>query len=111
VNPGPVIPERPRWGTEVVLAQVLGHPCLTFDQRLRDIRDLAIDARRFPERDYLMQERHVTFADREAAVSSVAAALRDHGVRPGDRVMLLGANSIEWVPGSGSWPASATSCR
>jgi long-chain acyl-CoA synthetase len=65
---------------------------------VRDLRDLAIDARRFPERHYLVQgERRVTFADHEAAVSSVTAVLREHGVRPGDRVMLLGANSIEWV--------------
>ena len=88
VVPDPVVPDAVRWGTEVVRAQVPGHPCLTFEQRVRDIRDLAIDARRFPERDYLVQgKRRVTFADHEAAVCSVAAALREHGVQPGDRVM------------------------
>src|SRR3546814_4964026 len=33
-------------------------------------------------------------------VAAVATALREeHGVRPGDRVALCGANSIEWIVG------------
>jgi long-chain acyl-CoA synthetase len=62
------------------------------------MRDLLRDAYRFPERDYLVRGgRRVTFADHEAAVTPVSAMLRECRVRPGDRVMLFGANTIEWV--------------
>lgn len=41
--------------------------------------------------------RNLTWADHLAAVRACAAALVEAGVRPGDRVGLLGENRIEWM--------------
>ncbi len=39
----------------------------------------------------------VSYADLHALVAALNGRLRHHGVRPGDRVAILGLNSIEWV--------------
>lgn len=86
------------WGSKVTTSHVLGHPCRVFAQRPKHLRDLTEDTRRFPHRDYLVQgDRRISFADHQTAVAAVSMLLREHGVGPGDRVMLYGANSIEWV--------------
>ncbi|MFB9073440.1 class I adenylate-forming enzyme family protein [Citricoccus parietis] len=41
-------------------------------------------------------DRRLTYADHEAAVARVANRLSAYGITLGDRVMLLGFNSIEW---------------
>ena len=88
------------WGSEVAEVDVLGHPCLSFVKRRRHLADLLIDGRRFGAREYLVQgERRMSFDQHEAAVRRAAGLLRGNGVRRGDRVMLLGANSAEWVVG------------
>jgi long-chain acyl-CoA synthetase len=88
------------WGSEVAELEVLGHPCLSFVKRRRHLADLLIDGRRFGAREYIVQgERRLSFDQHEAAVRGAAALLRESGVRRGDRVMLLGANSAEWVVG------------
>lgn len=88
------------WGSEVAEVDVLGHPCLSFVKRRRHLADLLIDGRRFGAREYLVQgERRMSFDQHEAAVRRAAGLLRARGVRRGDRVMLLGANSVEWVVG------------
>lgn len=88
------------WGSEVAEVDVLGHPCLSFVKRRRHLADLLIDGRRFGAREYLVQgERRMSFDQHEAAVRRAAGLLRGSGVRRGDRVMLLGANSVEWVVG------------
>jgi long-chain acyl-CoA synthetase len=38
-----------------------------------------------------------TWADARRAVLSVAGALIDAGVKPGDRVVLMGENSLQWI--------------
>jgi long-chain acyl-CoA synthetase len=86
------------WGSEVAEEDVLGHPCLNFTRRRRQLSDLLIDSRRFANRDYLVQgERRVSFAENEVAVHRVASTLHERGIGLGDRVLLFGANSIEWV--------------
>jgi long-chain acyl-CoA synthetase len=88
------------WGSEVAEVDVLGHPCLSFVKRRRHLADLLIDGRRFGAREYLVQgERRMSFDQHETAVRRAAGLLRGRGVRRGDRVMLLGANSVEWVVG------------
>lgn len=90
--------ESDHWGTEVVRTTVLGYPCLTFAKRRHLLSELLLDARRFPEREYLIQDdRRITFAEHERAVERAAAALGAHGVGRGDRVLLLGRNSVDWV--------------
>ena len=39
----------------------------------------------------------MSYAELYALVASTCGRLRHHGVRPGDRVAILGLNSIEWV--------------
>ena len=88
------------WGSEVAEIEVLGYPCLSFVQRRRHLADLLIDGRRFGTREYIVQgKRRVSFEQHETAVRRAAGLLRERGVRPGDRVMLFGANSVEWVVG------------
>jgi acyl-CoA synthetase (AMP-forming)/AMP-acid ligase II len=44
-------------------------------------------------------KQRVTYAELLDLVPRAAAVLADHGVAPGDRVMLLGFNSVEWIVG------------
>src|SRR4029077_18888746 len=39
----------------------------------------------------------LSYADLHALVAALNGRLRHHGVRPGDRVAILGLNSIEWI--------------
>jgi long-chain acyl-CoA synthetase len=94
----PVQTLAPMWGREVAGATVAGHPCLLYTRRPRSVADLLLDARRWGDREYLAQgDRRLTRVGHERAVARVAADLRARGVRAGDRVLLLGFNSIEWV--------------
>jgi long-chain acyl-CoA synthetase len=86
------------WGRDVERADVDGHPCLVYSRRPHSVSGLLLDARRWGDREYLAQgDRRLTRAAHERAVARVAADLRARGVSPGDRVLLLGFNSIEWV--------------
>jgi len=88
------------WGSDVAEVEVLGHPCLSFVRRRRHVADLLLDGRRFGAREYIVQgERRLSFDQHEVAVRRAAGLLRESGVRRGDRVMLFGANSVEWVVG------------
>ncbi|MDV6271148.1 class I adenylate-forming enzyme family protein [Rhodococcus globerulus] len=86
------------WGSSVEQIDVLGYPCSSFVKRRRHLGDLLLDGRRFGEREYLVHgDRRLSFDAHEAAVKRVAALLQERDVRAGDRIMLFGANSIEWV--------------
>jgi long-chain acyl-CoA synthetase len=87
-----------RWGREVERSTVDGHPCLVYTQRPRSVAELLLERRRWPDRELLVQgDRRITGAELERLVARAAAGLRDRGVGPGDRVLLLGFNSVEWV--------------
>ncbi|MDT7711220.1 MAG: steroid-24-oyl-CoA synthetase [Pseudonocardiales bacterium] len=91
-------PSDRRWGRDVSRATVAGHPCLVYAQRPRSVAELLLERRRWPDRTLLVQgERRMTGFEHERAVARVAAHLRERGVVRGDRVLLLGFNSIEWV--------------
>jgi len=87
------------WGTQIVTEQVLGVPCMVFERRPRSLADLLINARRFGDRPHIIQgERHLTFDQLLGATAAFAARLRSrYALVRGDRVLLLGANSIEWI--------------
>ncbi len=52
------------------------------------------------ERVHLVRgEQRVTYDELLDLVSGAAAVLGEHGVGPGDRVMLLAFNSVEWIVG------------
>jgi long-chain acyl-CoA synthetase len=87
-----------RWGSEVVVEEVLGHPCRVFVERPRHLRELLTLGARHGDRTHLVQGgARMSFAELVDEVDRVAAALRAAGARPGDRVMLAGANSLDWV--------------
>ncbi|GCD90141.1 class I adenylate-forming enzyme family protein [Nocardioides sp. LS1] len=86
------------WGAELVEELVLGAPCLVFSNRHRSVTGLFADARRFPDRPYLVQGgRRVTFAEHERLVATAVGLLRRNGVKKGSPVLLFGVNSVEWV--------------
>ncbi len=70
-----------------------------FADRDRSLVDMLERSRAHGDGVYLACEgRHVTFAEHHRMVAALAAELRERfGVRPGDRVGILAANSIEWV--------------
>src|SRR5882757_9612899 len=87
------------WGTEIVTARVLGVRCKVFETRPHSLADLLVDASRFGDRPHVIQgERSLTFDQLLGATASFAAQLRSrYSLVRGDRVLLLGSNSIEWI--------------
>ena len=79
---------------------VNGHAMPVFKNRFRSLRDLLARSVQFGDAELAVWDSgpRWTFREHERMVASVAAALRaKHGVGPGSRVALLGANSPEWV--------------
>ncbi|WP_256354293.1 class I adenylate-forming enzyme family protein [Variovorax sp. dw_308] len=94
----PALQPRQRWGRSVEAGVVAGHPCRVYAQRPRSLSELLHDARRWGTRPFVIEgERRLGFAAFEAAVHRVAGHLHARGIRQGDRVVLLGYNSVEWL--------------
>ena len=86
------------WGREVERSVVHGHPCLVYADRPRSVGELLVAGRRWRERELLVQgDRRVTGAEHERAVAAAASHLRGRGIGRGDRVLLLGFNTVEWM--------------
>jgi long-chain acyl-CoA synthetase len=97
VNP---VSTEEAWGRDIEVQLVNGRPCRLYQQRRQHVADLLADARRWAGRDYLVQgKRRITFRAFEQSVVGVADQLEAAAILPGDRVMLLAANSCEWVVG------------
>jgi steroid-24-oyl-CoA synthetase len=87
-----------RWSDRVVAGEVNRHPCLLYADRVRSLGAVLEESRRWADREYLIQgNRRVTFGEHDRAVERAARGLWRAGVRPGDRVGLLAANSPDWV--------------
>lgn len=87
------------WGTEIV-RRTDGIPFLVYEPRRTNAADLLDDVRHWGDRVHLVRgEQRVTYAELLDKLPRTAAVLADHGVRPGDRVMLLAFNSVEWIVG------------
>jgi acyl-CoA synthetase (AMP-forming)/AMP-acid ligase II len=85
---------------EMVEEDVLGERMSVFKNRHRSLRDLLASTTQFADKEYVYFDdgRRLTFAEHLDVVGSVAAALRErHGIEKGDRVAILGANSLEWL--------------
>ncbi|HWA65442.1 MAG TPA: class I adenylate-forming enzyme family protein [Mycobacteriales bacterium] len=77
---------------------VLGVRLTVFRDRLATMGDLLDRSLEFGDREYVVDgDRRITYAQHHAAVGRVAAYLVEQGVEKGDRVAILGKNSIEWV--------------
>jgi long-chain acyl-CoA synthetase len=86
------------WSRNVLRATVSGHPCLVYEQRPPSVPALLVVARRWGGRTHFVQgQRRITFEAHEQAVMRIAARLTQAGIRSQDRVLLFGANQIEWV--------------
>ena len=91
---GPMSP----WGDEVVAGEYGGHPGLVFVPRPTTFAELLSGVERWAGRTLLVQgDRRITTGEFFAAVDKARERLRPLGIRPGDRVMLLGYNSPDWV--------------
>ena len=107
--PGFGIASGSRWGRsligpggpfEVVEEDVLGERMPVFRERQRSVLSLLVHAtEQLPDHDYLADEtRRLTYAQHLRTVAALAHRLRDsYGVRPGDRVAIDAANSLEWI--------------
>ncbi|UTT48296.1 MULTISPECIES: class I adenylate-forming enzyme family protein [Rhodococcus] len=84
---------------ELVDEDVRGNRMQVMRNRGRRIGDLVAESRRWGDRDYLVTaDRRISFTEHADAVAALATALRDdYGVRKGDRIAVLAANSPEWI--------------
>jgi long-chain acyl-CoA synthetase len=85
---------------EMVEEDVLGERMLVFANRHRSLRDPLAASAQFGDAEYVCFDdgRSLGFTEHLGVVGSVAAALRErHDIGPGDRVAILGANSLEWM--------------
>ncbi|NDV03429.1 acyl--CoA ligase [Rhodococcus sp. IEGM 248] len=84
---------------ELVEEPVLGTRMPVMKNRGRSVGELLTTSLRWGDRDYLVTaDRRMSYTEHAAAVAALATALReDHGVRKGDRVAILAANTPEWV--------------
>jgi acyl-CoA synthetase (AMP-forming)/AMP-acid ligase II len=87
-------------GGEFELAEtdVRGQRVPAFVNRKPSITDWLRYSERYGDSEYLvMGDQRVSYTQHLRAVAAVAAELRDRGVRPGERVLILAANSPAWV--------------
>lgn len=86
---------------ELTKEPVRGWTSQVFVNRHRSLRELAADAAKFADAEFLvMPDRNIrlTYAEFSDRVRSVAAGLaHNHGIGHGDRVAIFAANSPEWV--------------
>jgi long-chain acyl-CoA synthetase len=83
---------------EITTEEVLGVPLQVYKNRFRSMRDLIAVGDARVDVDWLVQgDRRLTYGEHNAEARKVAVALHELGVRPGDRVAVLTANTIEWV--------------
>jgi acyl-CoA synthetase (AMP-forming)/AMP-acid ligase II len=83
---------------ELAEAEVHGVPLPVFVNRAPSLRGWLDASVRDADVEYVVDGRHrLTYAAHRRAVLDVAADLTAAGVQPGDRVLILAANSAEWV--------------
>ena len=86
------------WGDTIVRREGDGVPFLVYEPRPRSLHDMLQTGLRWQERTHLVHlGERLTFAGVAERADAVAAALHSRGVAAGDRVMLIGTNSIDYV--------------
>lgn len=86
------------WGTSIVPVDFDGRTYRLYAQRPRNLGSLLQFADRWTDRAHIVQgERVVTFDEFHESVKVRSAELRAGGVSRGDRVVILGWNSPEWI--------------
>lgn len=86
------------WDKQIVVEDIEGVPFRMYMNRPRRIQQMFRFAQEWGARPFIVQgDRVVTFDTLRDASAHKANRLLDSGVRRGDRVMLLGWNSPDWV--------------
>ncbi len=86
------------WGAEAVAGEYGGHPGLVFEPRPGTFAEFLTGVQRWAGRPFLVQgERRITAGQFFAAINAARELLAPFGIGRGDRVMLLGYNSPDWV--------------
>jgi long-chain acyl-CoA synthetase len=86
------------WGSEVRPCRFGGHEGLGYDQGPTTFDDLLSGTEVWTDRTFLVHgERRISFATFRKAVAAARPMLDSLGVGPGDRVMVFGYNSPEWI--------------
>ncbi|MCV7229789.1 class I adenylate-forming enzyme family protein [Mycolicibacterium komossense] len=90
--------DLPIWGGDVRPGTYAGHDGLLYDQGPSTFAELLAGTTVWTERTFLVHgERRISFAEFRAAAHAAGIQLRDLGIGTGDRVMVFGYNSPEWV--------------
>ncbi|MFC9894126.1 class I adenylate-forming enzyme family protein [Nocardia sp. NPDC127579] len=84
---------------EITLEQVLGARIPVLKHRKTSLAAVLLDSAALGDREYLVSsERRITYAEHRTEAVALAWALRErYDIRPGDRVGILAANTVEWV--------------
>jgi len=83
---------------ELAGADIGGQQIPVFTNRKASLTDWLRYSERYGDDEYLvMGEQRVSYTQHLRAVAAVGAELTRRGVRPGDRVLILAANSPAWV--------------
>ncbi|MBB2946344.1 acyl-CoA synthetase (AMP-forming)/AMP-acid ligase II [Actinoplanes lutulentus] len=86
------------WGDAIGVELVHGVPMRTYTDRPRDVAGLLDLAGRWGERPHVVQgDTVLSFEQLRHAALAKAAELAGHGAGRGDRIVLLGFNSPEWI--------------
>ena len=86
------------WGAEARRGSYRGHDGLLYDQGPTTFDELVTGTQVWTDRAFLVHgDRRITFAGFRTAIDAARAHLVGLGVRPGDRVVVFGYNSPEWV--------------
>ena len=85
------------WGVRVVPGTYARHPGLVHEPRPRRLLELFAGTARWADRDLLVQgDRRLTHGEFQQAVPAAAALLREQGVQPGQHVLVLSYNRLEF---------------
>jgi acyl-CoA synthetase (AMP-forming)/AMP-acid ligase II len=86
------------WGDQIERRTGPGIPFLVYQPRPSSLSELFAAGQRWAPRQHLVHRgRRMTFAEVAASVTAVARMLREQGIGPGERVLLLGGNTIPYV--------------
>ena len=92
---------------ELADVDVRGTRIPVFAHRARSLSEHVERSAALGDREYLVDgSTRITFAEHRDSVAALAHTLRERGVEPGDRVMILASNSAEWVVSF--WAIAAT---
>lgn len=88
----------PAWNSEVIHGEYLQHSGLVYTESPRSTMELLDDIDTWSGRTLVVQgERRISYDDFARGIENAAVRLRNQGVQPGSRVLILAYNSPEFV--------------